>query len=457
MNGILFKKTEQRVKDLTDRLREMIGDGYYRNKVYFVGKCVRDMILGEPIDTIDVIVGLEFSPMPFVTFFTDKEKSYEVGVNPTFTGNSIIARFNEDKEYADIELNFITLPKANDTKVIKEFVKGNDLTIDTLCYNVSEDKIYDFNGNGLYDLFSKVVRTSSDPDKVFSDSPLAMLEAVRMSCMDGWGIEKDTWVSIVRNADKISRVSQYLVTSELIDIVCSEKPSESVRKLLYSGLLGEILPEVYDMTKFFTTPLQDETVFDHTMNVLDDVDGEPENRFAALLHDIGKTMECKDTKLSPYQFSAGEAERVLARLRLPDATINNIVTAISHHGWFYTYSNGDMPSDKKIRKIIASCKGALAVTFDLMNSDVYNSPLKNKGIPINTILNRALELIESGDFEGIQLPVNGEDLQERFRLKPSPLIGNMLDRIKEKSIENPNITKEECFAVAETVLNSLTY
>ena len=68
-----------------------------------------------------------------------------------------------------------------------------------------------------------------------------------------------------------------------------------------------------------------------------------------------------------------------------------------------------------------------------------------------------MEIVETNDFEEIETPVNGKDLQERFHIKPSPLVGKMLDEIKNQCIKNPNITKEECFAVAETVMNSLTY
>lgn len=457
MNGILFKKTEERVKKLTERFRDIIGDGYYKGKVYFVGECVRDMILGKPIDAIDVIVGLELSPMPFVTFLIDKEKNYEVGKNPTFSKDGIIAHFNHDKEYADIELNFINLQKANDINVIKEYVKRGVLTIDTLCYNVTEDKIYDFNGKGLYDLFSKIVRTANDPDKTFNETPIEMLNAIKMTSMYGWGIEKNTWVSIIKNADKINDASQYLITSNLIDIVCAEKPSIGMKRLLYSGLLNEILPDVYNMTKVFTSVDQNETVFEHTLNVMNDVEMEPENRFAALFHEVGKTMENKDKSMSPNQFSSESADKILSGLRLPDKFIKDVTNAIRHYGWFYTYSKDNFPPDKKIKKLINSCKGSVALTFDLMNSDIFNSPLKEKGIPITDILTRALEIVEANDFEEIETPVNGKDLQERFHIKPSPLIGKMLDEIKNQCIENPNITKEECFAVAETVMNSLTY
>ena len=457
MNGILFKKTDEKVKKLTERLRDIIGDGYYKGKVYFVGKCVRDMILGEPIDVIDVIVGLELSPTPFVTFLVGKEKNYEAGKNPTFTGNNIIAHFNDDKEYADIELNFIGLQKANDIDVIKEYVKRGDLTIDTLCYNVTEDKIYDFNGKGLYDLFSRIVRTANDPEKTFDETPIAMLNVIKTASMYGWGIEKNTWVSIIKNADKINDASQYLITSGLIDIICTEKPSVGMEKLLYSGLLNEILPDVYNMTKVFTSPSMKETVFQHTLNVMNDVEMEPENRFAALFHEVGKTMENKDKSMSPNQFSSETTEKILRNLRLPDGLIKNVTSAIRHYGWFYTYSKENFPSDKKIKKLINSCKGSVALTFDLMNSDIFNSPLKEKGIPITGILTRALEIVETNDFEEIETPVNGKDLQERFHIKPSPLVGKMLDEIKNQCIENPNITKEECFAVAETVMNSLTY
>ena len=47
----------------------------------------------------------------------------------------------------------------------------------------------------------------------------------------------------------------------------------------------------------------------------------------------------------------------------------------------------------------------------------------------------------------IVLPINGNDIMEHFNMKKGPKIGEYLDLVKEKYLDNPSISKEECFEI----------
>ena len=47
----------------------------------------------------------------------------------------------------------------------------------------------------------------------------------------------------------------------------------------------------------------------------------------------------------------------------------------------------------------------------------------------------------------LTLPIDGKDIMEKFNLKQSPKIGRLLDIIKELYMDDPRITKEQCFSV----------
>ncbi|MDD4779377.1 MAG: HD domain-containing protein [Tissierellia bacterium] len=75
-------------------------------------------------------------------------------------------------------------------------------------------------------------------------------------------------------------------------ILLSDKPSEGIYKLIETGEILNIIPEIMEIKGFNQhTPYHDKDVLDHTMAVLDSIKPKLNLRMAALLHDISKP-EC---------------------------------------------------------------------------------------------------------------------------------------------------------------------
>ena len=60
---------------------------------------------------------------------------------------------------------------------------------------------------------------------------------------------------------------------------------------------------------------------------------------------------------------------------------------------------------------------------------------------------------ESG--KKIVIPLSGKDIMAEFNLKPSRLIGTIMDKVKKQVIENPDATKEELFKFVEEYLKKV--
>ena len=58
MNELLFKKVDDRIKHLVDLIQASIKNTHFEGKVYLVGGCVRDALLGLPIKDIDIVVNI---------------------------------------------------------------------------------------------------------------------------------------------------------------------------------------------------------------------------------------------------------------------------------------------------------------------------------------------------------------------------------------------------------------
>jgi hypothetical protein len=74
------------------------------------------------------------------------------------------------------------------------------------------------------------------------------------------------------------------------------------------------------------------------------------------------------------------------------------------------------------------------------------------------IRNKIIELDRKGKQQSgkkIVIPINGKDVMAEFNLKPSKVLGIIMDKVKSKVIENPEITKNELFKFIEEYLKTV--
>ena len=459
MENILFANASKELVALTDLIKESIHGTEFEGHVFYVGGCVRDLILNHPLNDVDICVDIPNGGIKFATFMATKHNCYVEGSNPvTFKayGTAKFQLFNHPL-LGDMEIECVQTRKEQYHKdsrnpstvfgTIDEDAQRRDLSINSLYYNISSERLIDPSGLGLDDLKNEVIRTPNDADVVFQDDPLRILRVIKFSTRYGWDIEKNTWFGMLNNAFRISIVSQERITTEISKMLVGYKPSTAIMKLYFCGILDKVMTDVYEMAKAKPNDL-----FLHTMKVLDMVQPKLEHRLAALFHDIGKVVyDTQNPKLD--EFSAEIAEIDLKRMKLPNYVTDSVRNIVKNHRYFSTIQYGKMPSDKQIRKFIHDCKDDLVPTLDLMQSNLLNEGAEPK--IILALFNKVEELVQKDDARKVKLPITGKDLIEKFNLKTSPKIGVLLDHLRDAYFENPNITKEECFAIAEEKLKNI--
>lgn len=468
MNDVLFKHADEKVIAVTKKLEKWLKGSIFEDKVYYVGGCVRDLILGKPVKDIDIVVEMKNGGLMLANYLAVKDGSWVMDKNPVVfeTYGTAKFEFRKDPQCAGIEIECVQTRKEQYHKesrnpdtvfgTIQEDAMRRDLTINAMYYNITKEEICDFTGSGYHDLAHNVIKTPCDPDITFSDDPLRILRVIRFSARLNWGISKETWLGMVKNAYRIEIISQERITDEISKILTCDHPSVGMRKLLYCGILHRVLPDIYDMQFSFESKNPAVSTFDHTMNVLDAIiDNHIEHRLAALFHDVGRAMAESDRTVSPNQFSADVAMADLRKMKYPNDVVNAVACAIRHHEWFSTYTEGFLPPDKKIRKLMNSCGDNLGITLDLMNANNQCRTFNKKKTQVLQVMRRIEELDELEEMTNVKLPVDGNDLIKELGIKKGPIIGVILSELKEDYFENPEITKEECFEKARTIMMSL--
>lgn len=442
----------------------------WENNVFAVGGCVRDKLMGKPIKDIDLAITYPNGGIEFANWICKETYCYKLDSNPCIFPKYGTAKFNirsiESISHVDIECVQTRKEQYKSESRNPETCYGNiiedafrrDLTINALYLNLSNMTILDVTEKGLEDLKNQIIRTPSDPDIIFQDDPLRLLRVIRFASRFNWGIEKDTWLGMVKNAYRIDIISKERVREELCKMMECDIPSIAVKRLDACGLLDRILPEIYRLKGVKQGIQHFGDVYEHTLSTLDKTHPIALHRLAALFHDCGKpyTRMVKNKMVHFYNhenIGGTLAKMALTNLKFSNAEINKIVIAIREHMRFKQFGD-KCPSKKAIRKLIASVtEDNLDITLDLMHADnishAKNYCMENQ-IPL---VIEELKTLDTKEVEKVPLPIDGKDIMKEFNLKPSPIVGECLKLAEDVYFENPNATKEEYF---KYIKNKLT-
>ncbi|ADO83217.1 CCA tRNA nucleotidyltransferase [Ilyobacter polytropus] len=258
--------------------RKLIKEIWENNgEAYLVGGWVRDRLMGateDEIKDIDLeVMGIKRDKFEKILQkygkFKKVGKSYEIYI----LNNSI-------------EISFIEVKIP-----IKECARRRDFTVNSIYYNLIEDKYLDFFG-GMEDIKNKLL---SYVDKnSFLQDPLRILRTAQFISRFGFSADHLLEVIIKTEKEEISKVPKERICRELEKIyMLGIKPSEGFLFLEKTGILQRIMPEISSLKEV----MQDEIyhpegdVFTHTMMMLDVLSKEERTRelfWSILYHDAGK-------------------------------------------------------------------------------------------------------------------------------------------------------------------------
>lgn len=451
---------DKRVLKIIDKIKNAVKHTQLEDHVFITGGVIRNSLLNLPIHDLDIVIDKEDGALVVANLLAAREKCYVLNTNPVIfpTYGTVKVCLFKDEELKDINIEFVDSRKTQYVVgskcfgTIEEDSKLRDLTINSLYYNIHDGKLYDYVG-AVDDLTTQTLRTVS-PDLTYVWNPIKMLRAIRFSAELGWGIEKNTWLSIIRHSHLIKKAPQELISSEISKILVSPNASIAIRKMMYCGLLHRVMPDIYDLTNGYESRNPMVTAFDHTMKVLDMVQPMIENRLAALFHDVGSVVtDGYNRSMSKDMFSAWVASTDLKDMKFSNAIIDAVETAIRYHRVFGNYAEGVLPPDKKIRKFVSLVGEHIGTTVDLMNANNTHCTYGKKKTQALLILNRLEKLDEEEETKNVKLPVDGHDLIE-LGLR-GKTIGKMLNIVKDAYFENPQITKEECLEIIKKEIKVL--
>lgn len=306
---------------------------------YFVGGCVRDLLLKhEPAD-YDVTTGA--CPERVQQLFP---KSLAVGARFGVVivyeeGAEVeVATFRSDVGYSDgRHPDSVIYAKSPE-----EDVRRRDFTINGLLLDPEKNEILDFVG-GRADLAAKQIRAIGEPGLRFDEDKLRMMRAVRFAARFGYVIEPGTFSAIRERAPKIHEVSTERLRDECTKMLTEGAARRAFELLEEVGLLVEVLPEIAKM-KGVEQPPQfhpEGDVWIHTRMMLEQLPAgcSPTLAWGVLLHDVGKppTFKAPERPGDRIRFDGHVevgtrmAEKICERLHFSNEDTAQIASLVEHH------------------------------------------------------------------------------------------------------------------------------
>lgn len=435
-------------------------------KLYLVGGYVRDAVLGRRSNIKD----LDFMV---------------IGANPDCQESGRLIAIEFARHVADeLSAHFVLLDESNDTaRVVTEdgayidfagCVGGSlqsdmnrrDFTVNALVCDLSNStEVVDL-VSGLADIDAKCIRVIHEQS--FIDDPLRLLRAFRFAAVLNFKIEEKTSEYIRKHKQLISNVAAERITSEMFILLDSPHAGQHIVEMARIGFLEEIFTELKETHKVSKNAYHHLGLFDHSVEALVQCErainelpswaqerlNEPlaqgvsrlaATKLASLLHDIGKpatwiiTDEGKHTFIGHDKLGADMCEPLAKRMKWSKPVERLIEKLIRWHlrpG--HLFQQGE-PTDKAKFRFYRTIGEELPELILLAIADFRSTCGPGLQVSRREAEQNVFELLTNSNvYEVVRKKeerlLDGNDLMEILDIRPSPIVGQLLEDVYEAQV-----------------------
>ena len=455
--------------NITDKIRE---DFILKNihQGYLVGGYIRDLLMGKfsASDRDIAISGAE-------NFAVMLAKDFDATFITLDSENKIYRLVLKDK------INYLDISELRGNS-IEEDLTQRDFTINAIAYDLASDKLIDTTG-GIEDIKNGVINLIKEEN--FSDDPLRILRAYRFMATTGYKFSKDLSLILKKYMDLIQNPAKERIHDEILKLFGGKYTSETLLKMYNDGILEIIFPCTKEIEKIPPNShhhldlihhsietvkqieQQYETAQDEVKSHMDKVDfgGYPRInhlKLAGFLHDIGKpltwTIE-EDTKRHRFIKHDIEGAKLVVPLLKELKFSNKQIEYISEMIQKHIYPSGVISApvlDNKvmmryIRKmgedVIDNIILAKADRLSAQGPEITEEMTEENISGLNTLLNFYIEVKDT--LKPLPKLIDGNEIMKLLSIKQSPILGKILNEIKELQINGEITTKEEAIEFAK--------
>lgn len=437
MQNTTIIKLPEKVKFIINTIMEA---GY---EAYAVGGCIRDSVLGRKPSDWDITTSA--SPCQIKELFS---RTLDTGIKHGTVTVMLdregfeVTTYRIDGEYEDgrhpREVIF--------TSSLTEDLRRRDFTINAMAYNEQAGLVDMF--GGMEDIHRRLIRCVGSPLERFNEDALRIMRAVRFAAQLSYEIEEETAGAIRKLAVNLKKISAERIQSELVKLLVSPHP-EYLKTAYETGITEVILPE-FDlcMKTEQKNPHHCYSVGIHILKAMKEVREDKALRLALLFHDMGKPFCLTVDEEGIYHFhghpgiSEEIAEKILRRLKFDNDTTDMVKKLVRYHDRYIE------PVPRNVRRAMMKMgEDVFPLFLEIRRADILaqSTFLREQKEQNLKDLREVYEIIlkEKQCVSLKTLAVNGRDLIRDAGMEPGKELGNMLNGLLERVIEDPSLNNRD--------------
>lgn len=447
---------------------------FFDNEIYVVGGTVRDFLMGKISYDRDLIVVDEDAKS-----FSQKVAEFFDGVFiPLDEENKIYRIVLKDKK------NFldITNPIGGN---LEEDIMRRDITINAIAVNIKTGEIPSFCEFGIQDLQNKIIREIKEEN--FNDDPLRMLRVYRFYANLGFEISPELLNITKKHASLINKPAKERIEYELMKLFDGEFAAQALLKMDESEILEIIFPFVKELKQVPPNLHHHLDLFNHSIETVNQVqmfyEISPKEvqehlkkvdfggfsrlahlKLAALMHDIGKfstwTIE-PDTGRHRFikheDVGAKLAIPILKKMCFSNKQIDYISYIIKKHMYPTAVVSAPELNDKVMMRYVRKSADNAIDTIIIAKADRVSAQgpeITKELVEENiTLLDKLLQFYLNTKETLTPLPklIDGREVMSILNIKPSPILGKILNELHEAQISGDILTKDDAVRFIKSI------
>ena len=422
-------------------------------EIFLVGGSVRDAFLERPQDYDYDFTTSARPPRIAELLRSWADVVYEVGaqfgtVGAQRDGHTVEITTYRSEVYRDDSRK----PHVTFSDDVRTDLSRRDFTVNAIALSLPDLTPIDPHG-GLADLAAHILRTPLEPEISFGDDPLRMLRLFRFQSSLGFEPDAAAVGAVSEMASRLGIVSAERIRDELSKLLVTPAPGSALGMIVSTGLADHFLPELPGLAMEQDPQHHHKDVLAHTLAVVDKTSPELTLRLAALLHDVGKP-ETREFGPGGVTFHHHEvvgarmARRRLRELRFPKEIVDDVSQLVFLHLRPHTLKLGW--TDSAVRRYVRDAGHLLEPLNELVRCDVTTANKRREQAiqdGIDELEQRIEELSAREELARLRAPIDGNEVMAYLDIEPGPLVGEIMDVLLERRIEEGPYSKTEAFEV----------
>lgn len=210
-------------------LRRLTDQGY---EGYFVGGCVRDELMGRPVNDMDIATNA--TPEQVIALF---ERTIPTGLEH---GTITVLIENEPFEVTTYrtETEYVDHRRPEQVQFVRELsedLRRRDFTMNAIARGIDGEYVDPF--HGIEDLRNGIIRCVGIADERFEEDALRMVRGIRFASVFDFEIEQQTWQALLNHQALIKHIATERIRVEMEKMIAGPYPYHGIELLLSSGLV----------------------------------------------------------------------------------------------------------------------------------------------------------------------------------------------------------------------------